>query len=115
VVSHDKWLIETSCQRFWYINNNRLEEYLDVEEVYQQIEQQSHIQNNSVINEKVASPHIHEAASQSTVYEDELLEKLLLLEDKLHADRQRKLAHQKPLLQQQWIDEIEKIQALLNL
>ncbi|MEX9542467.1 ABC transporter ATP-binding protein, partial [Escherichia coli] len=21
VVSHDKWLIETSCQRFWYINN----------------------------------------------------------------------------------------------
>ncbi|EOD2819349.1 TPA: ABC-F family ATP-binding cassette domain-containing protein [Providencia stuartii] len=115
VVSHDKWLIETSCQRFWYINNNRLEEYLDVEEVYQQIEQQSHLQNNSVINEKVASPHIDEAASQSTVYEDELLEKLLLLEDKLHADRQRKLAHQKPLLQQQWIDEIEKIQALLNL
>ncbi|MEX9542466.1 ABC transporter ATP-binding protein, partial [Escherichia coli] len=80
----------------------------DVEEVYQQIEQQSHLQHNDTMNQRAVSPAINETVSQSTAYEDELLEKLLLLEEKLQADKQRKLAHQKPQLQQQWMDEIEK-------
>lgn len=112
VVSHDKWLIENSCQRFWYINDNRLEEYLDVNEIYQQIEMQS--QSNNITEASRFSP-AEKTITEIASHEDELLETLLQLEEKLQADKQRKLAHQKPQLQQQWIDEIEKIQAQLNL
>ncbi|MEQ4691032.1 ABC-F family ATP-binding cassette domain-containing protein [Providencia manganoxydans] len=112
VVSHDKWLIENSCQRFWYINDNRLEEYLDVNEIYQQIEMQS--QSNNITEASRFSP-AEKTITEMASHEDELLETLLQLEEKLQADKQRKLAHQKPQLQQQWMDEIEKIQAQLNL
>ncbi|WP_283125774.1 ABC-F family ATP-binding cassette domain-containing protein [Providencia stuartii] len=112
VVSHDKWLIENSCQHFWYINDNRLEEYLDVNEIYQQIEMQS--QSNNITEASRFSP-AETTITEMASHEDELLETLLQLEEKLQADKQRKLAHQKPQLQQQWMDEIEKIQAQLNL
>lgn len=115
VVSHDKWLIENSCQRYWYIHNNRLEEYLDLEEIYQKIEKQSAFSENELEesqtrliseNTQGAMPHSHE---------DDLLEQLLELEEKLAADKQRKVAHQKPLLQQQWIEEMKRIQTLLEI
>lgn len=115
VVSHDKWLIENSCQRFWYINDNKLEEYIDVDDIYQKIELQSRFQSDTAASDTAYLSNIHEAESQAISHEDELLKTLLSLEDKLHADRQRKLAHQKPQLQQQWIVEIERIQAQLSL
>ena len=37
IVSHDRSLIEQACNRFWFIQNGELTEYLNVEEVYQQI------------------------------------------------------------------------------
>ncbi|EKT62697.1 ABC-F family ATP-binding cassette domain-containing protein [Providencia burhodogranariea] len=115
VVSHDKWLIENSCQRFWYINDNKLEEYLDVDDIYQRIELQSRFQSDTPASDTTYLSNLHEAESQAIPHEDELLETLLSLEDKLHADRQRKLAHQKPQLQQLWIDRIKKIKAQLSL
>lgn len=112
VVSHDKWLIENSCQRFWYINDNRLEEYLDVNEIYQQIEMQSQL---NITTEVSTLSQAKRPTVKTISHEDELLEALFKLEEKLQADRQRKSSHQKPQLQQQWIDEIEKIQAQLDL
>lgn len=41
IVSHDRWLIENSCQRFWFIDDNRLEEYLNLDDIYHKIEQQA--------------------------------------------------------------------------
>lgn len=114
VVSHDNWLIENSCQRFWYINNNQLEEYLDVEDIYQLIEQQSQQGESIDDRRQVIKYETHPVSSQPS-HEDELLAALFQLEEKLQADKQRKLAHQKPQLQQQWHDEIDKIQAQLNL
>ncbi|SUC35533.1 Uncharacterized ABC transporter ATP-binding protein YheS [Providencia rustigianii] len=116
VVSHDKWLIENSCQRYWYIHNNQLEEYLNLEDIYQQIECQSYspqqdltdLTGTSLFSEKIDSVELPS-------HQDVLLEQLLILEDKLQADKQRKVAHQKPLLQQEWIDEIAKIQSQLGL
>lgn len=112
VVSHDKWLIENSCQRFWYINDNRLEEYLDVNEIYQQIEIQS---QSNITTEASTISQAKQPTMDVISHEDELLDALFKLDEKLQADRQRKLAHQKPQLQQQWMDEIEKIQAQLDL
>ncbi|QCJ70196.1 ABC transporter ATP-binding protein [Providencia heimbachae] len=113
VVSHDKWLIENSCQRFWYIHNNRLEEYLNVDDIYQQIELQSHL--SSQYNMSSDLPNLASKAIVETLaHEDKLLEQLFELEEKLQADRQRKPSHQKPQLQQRWIEEIHKIQSQLD-
>ncbi|MBD2812539.1 ABC-F family ATP-binding cassette domain-containing protein [Xenorhabdus sp. Vera] len=116
VVSHDRWLIENSCQRFWFINNNQLEEYHDVEAIYQQIEQIN--QQPSKQNEYIGyASHIADGGLKPALLllEEQLLERLFQLEEKLEADKNRKMTHQKPHLQQQWIEEIQKIQAQLNL
>ncbi|PHM39366.1 ABC transporter ATP-binding protein [Xenorhabdus mauleonii] len=116
VVSHDRWLIENSCQRFWFINNNQLEEYHDVEAIYQQIEQMSQLQNK----QEEYGPYTSQTANNGLqpsllALEEQLLERLFHLEERLDADLKRKITHQKPHLQQQWAEEIEKIQSQLNL
>lgn len=115
VVSHDKWLIENSCQRFWFIDDNRLEEYLNADDIYHKIEQQSQQVLTSTLGENAPSKSTIEILSKEATHEDELLETLLILEQKLLADQKRKLNHQKPQLQQQWINEIAQIHAKLGL
>jgi ABC-type multidrug transport system ATPase subunit len=114
VVSHDRWLIENSCQRFWFIDEHQLVEYLNIEDIYHKIEQQAQLlpHNHPDDVEYSNAVNVHPKVIS---HEDELLENLLVLEEKLHADKQRKLSHQKPQLQQQWIDEIAQIQAQLGL
>ncbi len=111
LVSHDRELIEKSCNRFWYIHNGILSEHHDIETIYQLISQQD---MSSVSNEQNG----HHAPSVEIVKhhnEDELLMKLIALEDKLNADLARKSAHQKPILQAQWQAEIEFLKQQLDL
>ena len=111
LVSHDRELIEKSCNRFWYIHNGILSEHHDIETIYQLISQQD---MSSVSNEQNG----HHAPSVEIVKhhnEDELLMKLIALEDKLNADLARKSAHQKPILQAQWQAEIEILTPQLDL
>ncbi|HCD1087713.1 TPA: ABC-F family ATP-binding cassette domain-containing protein [Proteus mirabilis] len=111
LVSHDRELIEKSCNRFWYIHNGILSEHHDIETIYQLISQQD---MSSVSNEQNG----HHAPSVEIVKhhnEDELLMKLITLEDKLNADLARKSAHQKPILQAQWQAEIEILKQQLDL
>ncbi|MBI6436157.1 ABC-F family ATP-binding cassette domain-containing protein [Proteus mirabilis] len=111
LVSHDRELIEKSCNRFWYIHNGILSEHHDIETIYQLISQQD---MSSVSNEQNG----HHAPSVEIVKhhnEDELLIKLIALEDKLNADLARKSAHQKPILQAQWQAEIEILKQQLDL
>ncbi|EMT6574452.1 ABC-F family ATP-binding cassette domain-containing protein [Providencia rettgeri] len=115
VVSHDKWLIENSCQRFWFIDDNRLEEYLNVDDIYHKIEQQSQSLLTTTLGRDVSVKSAIKISCEETAHEDELLETLLILEQKLLADQKRKLSHQKPQLQQQWINEIAQIHAKLGL
>ncbi|HHE6468329.1 TPA: ABC-F family ATP-binding cassette domain-containing protein [Providencia rettgeri] len=115
VVSHDKWLIENSCQRFWFIDDNRLEEYLNVDDIYHKIEQQSQSLLTPTLGKDISVKSAIKIPCEETAHEDELLETLLILEQKLLADQKRKLSHQKPQLQQQWINEIAQIHAKLNL
>ncbi|WP_272664939.1 ABC-F family ATP-binding cassette domain-containing protein [Providencia sp. PROV174] len=115
VVSHDKWLIENSCQRFWFIDDNRLEEYLNIDDIYHKIEQQSQSLLTTTLGRDVSVKSAIKISCEETAHEDELLETLLILEQKLLADQKRKLSHQKPQLQQQWINEIAQIHAKLGL
>ncbi len=111
LVSHDRELIEKSCNRFWYIHNGVLSEHHDIETIYQLISQQD---MSSVSNEKNGhhSPSVEIVKHHN---EDELLMKLIALEDKLNADLARKSAHQKPILQAQWQAEIEILKQQLDL
>ncbi|HEP0307895.1 TPA: ABC-F family ATP-binding cassette domain-containing protein [Providencia rettgeri] len=115
VVSHDRWLIENSCQRFWFIDDNRLEEYLNVDDIYHKIELQSQSLLTPTLGRDVSVKSAIKIPCEEDAHEDELLEKLLILEQKLLADQKRKLSHQKPQLQQQWINEIAQIHTKLGL
>ncbi|EPQ5229314.1 ABC-F family ATP-binding cassette domain-containing protein [Providencia stuartii] len=115
IVSHDRWLIENSCQRFWFIDDNRLEEYLNLDDIYHKIEQQAQPLLAPTLGGDVPIKSTIEIPRGETAHEDALLETLLILEQKLLADQKRKLSHQKPQLQQQWSNEIAKIHAKLGL
>ncbi len=106
LVSHDRSLIEQSCNRFWLIHNGILTEYLSVEEVYLRMtEQPEDPMDNSV------SITTEESFSSNEVLsgEDQLLAYLIKLESLLDEDLQRRPKHQKPSLQQYWREEIDKI------
>lgn len=107
LVSHDRSLIEQSCNRFWLINNGVLSEYLTVEEVYQQLTKASVLTTGEQFTEHtVPLTAGHSANPQG---EEQLLERLIELETLLAEDQQRKPKHQKPNLQLQWQEEIEQI------
>ncbi|SUC31452.1 Uncharacterized ABC transporter ATP-binding protein HI_0658 [Providencia rettgeri] len=95
VVSHDRWLIENSCQRFWFIDDNRLEEYLNVDDIYHKIELQSQSLLTPTLGRDVSVKSAIKIPCEKPAHEDELLETLLILEQKLLADQKRKLSHQK--------------------
>jgi len=104
LVSHDRQLISQSCNRFWLIDDSGLSEWPDVDAVYQQIRN----------NERPGQ--IHHSVAESvpvTLDADEMLERLIALEQQLAEDLARKPKHQKPLLQKRWRKEIAQINQLL--
>ncbi|EME4038173.1 TPA: ABC-F family ATP-binding cassette domain-containing protein [Morganella morganii] len=110
LVSHDQKLIEKSCNRFWYIDGNRLTEYHDLDQVYDAIRALNADSGtgNSVL------PAVPEPSVPVSDEEDSLAA-LITLEEKLAADLQRKPAHQKPVLQQQWREQIAQLRDELGL
>ena len=111
LVSHDRSLIEQSCNRFWFIENGLLTEYLSAEEVYERITDTS---PKSAISHHANDAVVIEAETGSDDQsEEQMLERLLELESLLEADLGRKPKHQKPAMQKQWQQEIEEITAQL--
>lgn len=110
IVSHDRSLIEQSCNRFWLINNGTLTEYLSVEEVYQEIAEHpdTALAVQASDNQQELSPFDGKLTG-----EEQLLERLIELETLLEEDLERKPKHQKPNLQQGWREEIEQINSRL--
>ena len=125
LVSHDRELIEKSCNRFWYINDGQLVEmtYLDaVYEAMSVIHQgknaescSASIQSNSIVCVDSGSELPKTDDQQSQTDEEGLLERLLELEELLSKDQARKAKHQKPNLQVKWQQEIVRINAMLEL
>lgn len=104
LVSHDRQLIDNSCNRFWLIDENGLSEWNSAEEVYENL------------RAAVRRP-MEQAATAPTIEPEEgndaLLERLVMLEQLLADDLARRPKHQKPQLQAQWRDEITMLNALL--
>ncbi|MFH3348230.1 ABC-F family ATP-binding cassette domain-containing protein [Klebsiella aerogenes] len=106
LVSHDRQLISQSCNRFWLIDENGLSEWHDVDEVYARLRGY----------ERLQSPATQTPPQATTVddMQEDLLERLVMLEQLLADDLQRKPKHQKPQLQALWRQEIEEINTHLS-
>lgn len=118
IVSHDRELIEQSCQRFWVIDKGELKEYLEPKAAYQ-------VLSDSFDNEAPShefkpvlghsSPQLlGERDEQSELTQDQLLEQLIELETLLNEDLCRKVKHQKLRLQDKWRQAIADIEQRLE-
>lgn len=105
LVSHDRQLISQCCNRFWLIDDTGLSEWLDADEVYQQLRYAGRLPTT----EALSAPETDQPQSS-----DALLERLIMLEQRLADDLARKPKHQKPQLQQQWQEEIAAINRQLS-
>lgn len=114
LVSHDRELIENSCNRFWYIHNGILTEHHDIEVIYQLISEEE-MSETPRVDELNNLQNISSAPLVSHHDDDEKLFKLIELEEKLEADLARKTNHQKPALQAQWKLEINQLKQALKL
>ena len=105
LVSHDRQLISQSCNRFWLIDDSGLSEWPDADTVYEQIRNQDRPETARLAAAETP---------QMAIDDDELLEQLVILEQRLAEDLARKPKHQKPQLQQQWQEEIARINQQLG-
>ncbi len=109
LVSHDRTLIEQSCNRFWLIDKKRLEEWHDLTPVYAILaDSPPTAKVPETLN--IVAPQVHLESE-----EERLLAMLLELENKLAEDLARKDKHQKPELQRQWQRQIAELSDLLDL
>ncbi|WP_337024396.1 MULTISPECIES: ABC-F family ATP-binding cassette domain-containing protein [unclassified Pantoea] len=107
LVSHDRNLIASSCNRFWLIQDQQLSEWHDFETVIEQLSAKQPSDSETV--------NVLSVTSESYNDEDALLLALCDLESKLDEDRERKPKHQKPALQAQWRDEIAQLKQQLGI
>lgn len=121
LVSHDRELIESSCNRFWYINDGQLVEMTYLDAVYEAMSVGNQVDSleaggetaSTVLPRSSTIENQHHEQAQND--EELLLERLLELEELLTQDQSRKAKHQKPDLQQKWAKEIVSINAKLEL
>lgn len=102
LVSHDRQLIRQSCNRFWLIEDGKLSEWHDADAVFERLRHS--VQLPSVADDSVDVQHEEN---------EDLLERLIALETLLAEDLARKPKHQKPLLQAQWREAIDRLTAQL--
>lgn len=118
LVSHDRELIESSCNRFWYINDemtylNTVYEAMSVGNQAVSLEASEAKPSSVLLSKPKSSENHHSETTQND--EELLLERLLELEELLTQDQSRKAKHQKPDLQQKWQQEIVSINMKLEL
>ena len=109
LISHDRDLIERSCNRFWVIREGRILEAHGAEQAY------AELRGDSLPPGGIAP---HEAPTEETTRaegDEALLARWYELDGLLAADLARKPRHQTPRLQQGWRDELRLLAERLGL
>ena len=109
LVSHDRDLIETACNRFWVVADGRLEEWLDAASAYARLSAEDG-QAPVPVARMESAPL---APAQTDV--DQQLERLCELEQLLAEDLARKPRHQKRASQQAWLVELAQLNQSLGI
>jgi ABC-type multidrug transport system ATPase subunit len=110
LVTHDRVLIEKSCNRFWYISDGQLKEMDSINNVYQAFIEENVV---TMLASNVIS-NVHEQVISNSQPQDILLERLCELDDLLSSDLLRKKKFQKIDKQVQWQAEITSINSQLG-
>lgn len=109
LISHDRDLIERSCNRFWVIREGRILEAHGAEQAY------AELRGDSLPPGGIA-PHEAPTEEATRAESDEaLLARWYELDGLLAADLARKPRHQTPRLQQGWRDELRLLAERLGL
>jgi ATPase subunit of ABC transporter with duplicated ATPase domains len=106
LTSHDRSFITKVAERFVWIRNGQMVEVNSPEPFFQSSP------GTHIAAEVIQEQPVEALSSEGD--DDNLLEKLVELEDKLNADRQRKPKFQKVALQQNWQQQIDALYERLN-
>jgi len=109
LVSHDRDLIETACNRFWVVADGRLEEWLDAASAYARLS----VEDGQAPVPVARMESAPLAPAQTDV--DQQLERLCELEQLLAEDLARKPRHQKRASQQAWLVELAQLNQSLGI
>lgn len=112
LVSHDRELIERSCNRFWLIKDGRIQEAHSAERAYAEL--LGNPPSPAADKASLADPAMGQAPAGPTHDEEALLARWYELDALLAADLARKPRHQTPRLQQQWQGELARLADLLG-
>jgi ABC-type multidrug transport system ATPase subunit len=123
LVTHDRELIEKSCNRYWLIKDGELTEWHDLEKLYGEIDSETKAHDPEFSDIELLKSGLTNSGSSPTPNqtgdnldsEEAILERLYQLETLIEDDKQRKPKHQKPKMQQQWLKELDQITHQLNL
>ncbi|MGK5018513.1 ABC-F family ATP-binding cassette domain-containing protein [Janthinobacterium sp. HLS12-2] len=107
LVSHDRDLIETACNRFWVVADGQLEEWPDAASAYARLS----TEDGQALT---PAPRVENASAVLTDI-DVQLERLCELEQLLAEDLARKARHQKPASQQAWLAELARLNQSLGI
>ncbi|MEG0008246.1 MAG: ABC-F family ATP-binding cassette domain-containing protein [Aeromonas sp.] len=110
LVSHDRDLIERSCNRFWLIKEGRIVEAHSAERAYAEL-----IDSQQLGSASDSLDRTTDAPTSIESDEERQLARWYELEALLAADLARKPRHQTPRLQQAWRDELHQLTACLGL
>jgi ATPase subunit of ABC transporter with duplicated ATPase domains len=109
LLSHDRTLIEQSWNRFWLVDRQRSEEWHTLAPVY------AVLAGSPPPAEPFNSESGTDVIDKEETEEEQLLARLVELEQRLAEDIARKPKHQKPELQREWQSQIARLTALLSL
>ncbi|MGL6390115.1 ATP-binding cassette domain-containing protein, partial [Aeromonas hydrophila] len=113
LVSHDRELIERSCNRFWLIRDGRIQEAHSAERAYAEL--LGDAPSPAADKASLAAPAMGQAPASPADDEEALLARWYELDALLAADLARKPRHQTPRLQQLWRDELARLTDQLGL
>ena len=113
LVSHDRDLIERSCNRFWLIRDGRIQEAHSAERAYAEL--LGDAPSLAADKANLAASAMGQASAGTADNEEALLARWYQLDALLAADLARKPRHQTPRLQQEWRHELARLAGQLGL
>ena len=114
LVTHDRELMEKSCNRFWLINDGKLTQYYEPEQLYSTFDLEP-LQREEKAEPAIGIQQPDHTDTKQLSSEEKALGRLVELETKLEEDLARKQKHQKPKLQTAWQKEINALLQELNI
>lgn len=110
ITSHDRAFIDNVANRFWLIKNGKLEEVTSSEGYYQFLNEKVTPYQKAVVKEQENALD----GVETLAGEEDILQRIVVLEQNLAQDLARKPKHQKPKNQESWRKEIKRLYEMLG-